>query len=131
MSLREKLEASERAARQLADACFGAWGTLDHHAPGSARMANLIMDCSYVASTTARLLSHADDHQLHVLSMHVAVCRRIAQDAERLCDEHVTDPMLRACIATSRVAVRAFNDLLGLLWDAGRDTPSVTGRAVG
>ena len=131
MSLREKLDAAERAARTLADACFGAWGTLDHHAPGTARMANLIMDCSSVASTTARLLSHADDYQLHLLSMHVAVCRRIARDTERICDEHGANPMLHACVDASRLAFRAFNDLLGLLWDVGRERTPDAGRVAG
>jgi hypothetical protein len=117
--LREKLDASERAARQLADACFGAWGTLDHRASGVGRTANLIMDCSYVSSTSARLLSHADEYQLHLLSMHVAVCRRVARQTEHICADHA-DPMLSACAGAARLAIVAFNDLLGFLWDQQR-----------
>ncbi len=131
MSLREKLDGAERAARRLADACFGAWGTLDHHAPGIARISNLVMDCSYVASTTSRLLSHADEYQLHLISMHVAVCRRVARQTEHVCDEHGANPVLRACADAARLAIRAFDDLLGLVWDVGRERASVAGHAIG
>ena len=116
--LREKLDSSERAARQLADACFAAWGTLGARSSGVSRAANLLMDCSYVASATARLLCHADDYQLHTLSMHVAVCRRVARQCADVCEQQAN--AMSACAATARAAVASFSDLLAFLWDTTR-----------
>ena len=111
MARRELVDRSERVARQLADACFAAWGTIDRAAPGTTRTANLIMDCSYLASTTARLLGHADEYPPHLLAMHVEVCRGVARQCQRTCDGH-PDLMLASCAHAAWLAVRGFDELL-------------------
>ena len=116
--LREKLDGAERLVRHLTDACFAAWaGIHSSRASGVTRAASILMDCSYVASTTARLLSHSDEYQLHMLAMQVAVCRRVARQCAQICDDHEGAPML-ACARSARVAATSCNDLLGFLWDS-------------
>ncbi len=120
--LREKLDAAERLVRHLTDACFAAWaGIHSSHANGSTRAAKVLMDCSYVASTTARLLAHAEEYQLHMLAMQVAVCRRVARQCAQVCDDHRSSPMT-ACARSANIAALACSELLGLLWD-GRIGP--------
>ena len=116
--LREKLDGSERLVRNLTDACFAAWaGIHTARTSGVTRAAKVLMDCSYVASTTARLLAHADEYQLHMLAMQVAVCRRVARQCAQVCDDQQGAPMI-ACATSARTAAAACNDLLGLLWDS-------------
>ncbi len=114
--MREKLEASERAARQLADACYAAWGTINQGVAGAGRTANLIMDCSYVASATARLLAHSDEYQLHSVAMLVAVCRRVARRCAKACEEH-PGSALALCARTASQTVAIFDDLIQFLWN--------------
>lgn len=114
--LRTLLEAGERAMRQLADACFGAWDKIVTGGPGSSRLANGIMDCSYVASTSARLVAHSDDYQLHMIAMQIGVCRRVAARCASAC-ERDDDKTLAACAHAARACERACNDVLALLWD--------------
>lgn len=115
--LQAQLEATERTARRLSDAAFAAWDALiNRRAPGTSGAANVLMDGSYVASTTARLVSHAADYQLHVLAMQAAVCRRIARRCAELCDREQGAAMA-TCASVARACAAACDELLGLLWD--------------
>ena len=116
-ALRDRLETAERAARQLSDACFAAWGAIDQQAPGLHRSANVIMDCSYMASATARLLSRPDEYQLQTIAMNVSVCRRVARRCLQVCEEQ---PALAfaTCARAVRQTVDAFSALLHFLWDS-------------
>ncbi|HTJ43513.1 MAG TPA: hypothetical protein VL463_15520 [Kofleriaceae bacterium] len=117
MQVRDKLDATERAARQLGDACFAAWDALINGSGAVAsRNAHAVMDASYVASTTARLIAHADQYQLHMIAMQIAVCRRVASRCATICKDH-PDPTVNACARVARAAVASCNDVLRLLWD--------------
>ena len=115
--LREKLDGAERLVRHLTDACFAAWaGIHSSQTAGSTRAAKVLMDCSYVASTTARLLAHSDEYQLHMIAMQVAVCRRVAKQCAQVCDDQRSPPMV-ACARSANTAALACGEVLGLLWD--------------
>ena len=115
--VRDTLDAAERAARQLADACFAAWDAMVNAGGAIAtRNAHSVMDASYVASTTARLIAHAEQYQLHLIAMQVAVCRRVAARCAGLCKDSPL-PTVSACAKVSRGAVSACNEVLRILWD--------------
>jgi hypothetical protein len=122
--LRATLDAAERATRQLADACFAAWDRLiTGSVPGLSRQANGVMDCSYVASTTARLIAHADEYQLHLVAMQIAVCRRVALRCVTVC-ERADAQGLASCARAAQVCANACGEVLRILWDgrlAGAD----------
>lgn len=115
--LQDQLDATERTARRLSDAAFAAWDALiNQRAPGTAGLANVLMDGSYVASTTARLVSHAAEYQLHVLAMQAAVCRRIARRCVEVC-EREQGPTMATCAGVARACAAACDELLAILWD--------------
>jgi hypothetical protein len=115
--LRAVLDAVERRARQMADACFAAWdASVSQRAAGSSRFANLLMDAHYVASTTARLCAHADDYQLHMITMMAAVCRRTARRCAQRCEGEPGLPMA-TCVSAARASANACDELLRMLWD--------------
>ena len=116
--LRDKLHAAERTTRQLADASYAAWGSIDQAARSGSRAANLIMDCSYVASATARLLGHADEYSLQTLAMNLGLCLRVARRCARVCEEQDT-PSLRACARAARAAMTSFRCILDELAAGG------------
>jgi hypothetical protein len=120
--LRDRFVASQRVARQLADACFAAWGTINVSAPGFGRPAALIMDCSYVASATARLLAHADQYRLDLLAINLVVCERVARQCAVVCDAQ-PGPTMVACANAALEAARAFEAVLTSLWDAAVTIP--------
>ena len=120
----ERIEVAERHSRQLADACYAAW-TLANVASGSpSRTANVIMDCSYIASATARLLSHHDEHHRRAVAMQVAVARRLARHIAQVCWQHPS-PALLACAGAARQAIESYDELLKLLAEALRARRSI------
>ena len=120
----ERIEVAERDSRQLADACYAAW-ILANDASGShSRAASLIMDCSYVASATARLLSHHDEHHRRAVAMQIAVARRLARHIAQVCWQHPS-PALLACAGAARHAVESYDEIMKLLSDASRARRSI------
>ena len=122
---REKVEAAAKRSRQFADACYAAWGSMNTGNGAMTRTANVIMDCSYIASGTARLLSHSDEYQLHALAMQVAVCRRLAKRIAQLSAE--PNAIVADCARAARHAIESYDDLLNLLWETSRVRPPTVG----
>jgi hypothetical protein len=83
--------------------------------PGLEACMNAIMDCSYTAASTARILSRFDRHTLPVLLSMVDVCGRLARIGADTCEQQQRSPPLQSCGDVSRDCAMACSSLLGLI----------------
>jgi hypothetical protein len=113
--LRRALFACEEACRGSASSSMA---FLQQHGKVSREVdacSNLVMDCSYIASATARLLSRFDRQDVDVVVFQLEVCRRAATDAADACARPSHAPAaLEACARHCRACARACADLLAL-----------------
>ena len=112
---RERFEAAASASRRLADSCCAGWSSIAQSCEASPQTANLIMDCSYVASAAARMLAHADEHALRDVAMLVEVARGLAKRIAQTCWEHPRPVVLLACAGAARGAIESYDAIAGLL----------------
>jgi hypothetical protein len=121
----------------MADACFAAWdATVSQRLAGPTRLPNVLMDAHYVASTTGRLCAHAEEYQLHMVTMMAAVCRRTARTCAQRCESEPGLPW-STCASAARACANACDGLLRMLWDgvalddADEDDGTATGGGSG
>jgi len=83
--------------------------------PGFEPCANAVMDCSYVAASTARILSRFDRHGLDVVAFQVQVCLQSAEACVRSCAPYTREEALAKLARSSRACVDACASLLRVL----------------
>jgi hypothetical protein len=99
--------------------------------------AHLIMDCSYIAAATGRLLGRFDRHDPEVVMFQLEVCRRAAAACADACQHRASSPILEVCSRLSRQCSRSCAALLAvfraqpavLLGEDGGDEQSGGGAA--
>lgn len=86
-----------------------------------------IMDCSYVASATARLLSRLDRHEPPTTAAMVEVCARVTVGcAERCANQHASTALAR-CGEVARDCAQACAAMLAVV-GVDREFPESTYR---
>jgi hypothetical protein len=106
---------AEEACRSAAGACMG---FLQASGAKSAAdvdaCAHLIMDCSYIAAATGRLLGRFDRHDPEVVMFQLEVCRRAAAACADACQHRASSPILEVCSRLSRQCARSCAALLAV-----------------
>ena len=108
--------ACEDACRKLAASCMTAaqavngWLYTDVE-----KYANHLMDCSYIASATARVLSRFERHDLDMVVFQVEVCQRAADLCAASCGGTRSTERLETCGTLSRECADACAALLRAL----------------
>jgi hypothetical protein len=113
--LQRALTEAEEACRAAASAC------MSHLQASGAKQASdvdacahLIMDCSYIAAATGRLLGRFDRQDPEVVMFQLEVCRRAAAACADACGHRVSTPILEVCSRLTRQCARACAALLAL-----------------
>lgn len=106
----------EAACRRLAAATMGITHLYtENPKPTVERCANAILDCSFVAAATARLISRVDRQPIETLIHQVEVCRRTAAICVDVCELPAGSSVLLSCADLSRDCVRSCDVLLRAL----------------
>jgi hypothetical protein len=114
--LQRAIAEAEEACRAAAGACMG---FLQANGARSASdvdvCAHLVMDCSYIAAATGRLLGRFDRHDPEVVMFQLEVCRRAAAACADSCHHRASSsPILEVCSRLSRQCARSCAALLAL-----------------
>jgi len=113
--VREQFDAAASASRRLADSCCAGWSSIAQSSEAPPQTANLIMDCSYVASAAARMLAHVDEHPLRDIVMLVEVAHGLARRIAQTAWEHPRPVVLLACAGAARNAIESYEAISTLL----------------
>jgi len=80
--------------------------------PEMDRCANLVMDCSFLAGATARVLNGMDRHDLETVLHVVEACQRAAAACIQACERHGALPSLQVCVRHSQQCAEACRALI-------------------
>lgn len=119
-TLRLAIASCAGACTTLNDACASALETAIARAgapvqPGG----DLLMDCWYIASATARMLGRYADYDPTNAAMQVSVCQHVATRAATSCDR--TPGPLHALGVAAGACAAACAIVLELIWDRATD----------
>jgi hypothetical protein len=105
----------EESCRAHAAACLAG---SDAIGPGDAdreECVNLILDCAYTSSATARALRHFERGDLEVAVMLVAACARLAARCGAACERHASVEALWTLASASRECASSCRAVLDIL----------------
>lgn len=119
-TLRVAIASCASACSALNDACAGALETAIARAGAPVQPGGeLLMDCWYIASATARMLGRYGDYDPTNTAMQLSVCQHVAARAATSCDR--TPGPLHALGAAAGTCAAACAIVLELIWDQAID----------
>jgi hypothetical protein len=105
----------EEACRAHAAACLAGADAVGPSDADREECINLILDCAYTSSATARALRHFDRGDLEVAVMLVAACARLAARCGAACERHAAVEALWTLASASRECASACAAVLDIL----------------
>lgn len=105
----------EESCRAHAAACLAGADAIGPTDVDRDECVNLILDCAYTSSATARALRHFERGDLEVAVMLAAACARLATACASACERHAAVEALWNLAGASRECASACNAVLDIL----------------